>query len=137
MAPQTAFLNRGIWAEHEMYTRSLVKSGKKVQVIAGPILQDGRERIGPDKDISVPKSFFRVLYIYEKETDKKPGRIEAIVMPNVTSSGSDPLAERQVACDESSGSYGSTVQSTDLKSYKVTLAEVEKQSGLEFPEVQK
>lgn len=133
MAPQTAFLNRGIWAEHEIYTRQLVKSGKKVQVVAGPILMDGREKIGPDKDIAVPKSFFRVLYIYAKESEQQPERIEAVVMPNVTSDGSDPLAKRQAACDESSGSYGSTGQSTDLKSYRVTLAEVEKLSGLDLP----
>jgi DNA/RNA endonuclease G (NUC1) len=136
MAPQTAFLNRGIWAKHEMHTRTLVEDkGKRVQVIAGPILRDGREGIGPDKDIAVPESFFKVVLVYADKEATQPESYEAIIMPNVTSNGKDPLAERDEACAQSKGSYAQGSMSNKWKDYSVTLAEVERQTQMVFPKV--
>lgn len=133
MAPQTAFLNERIWADLEKHTRKLVEEkGVKIQVYAGPIMKDGREGIGPNKDIQVPESFFKVLAIYPNKAAKKPTEYIAVIMPNATSNGLDPVANLQVTCKEQDkGGTGSL--STKWEDYQVKLKDIEKKAGIRFP----
>jgi endonuclease G len=133
MAPQTAFLNERIWAGLEKHTRKLVEEkGNKIQVYAGPIMKDGREGIGPNKDIQVAEAFFKVLAIYPNKAAKKPTSYIAVIMPNATSNGLDPVANKQVTCKEQDkGGTGSL--SIEWESYQVKLKEIEQKAGISFP----
>jgi endonuclease G, mitochondrial len=69
MTPQTESFNRGIWKTLEMKVRSWAQKYKEVYVISGAVLKDGLQRIGPNKDISVPMQFYKVILVYRgKET---------------------------------------------------------------------
>jgi endonuclease G len=133
MAPQTAFLNERIWAGLEKHTRKLVEEkGNKIQVYAGPIMKDGREGIGPNKDIQVAEAFFKVLAIYPNKAAKKPTSYIAVIMPNATSNGLDPVANKQVTCKEQDkGGTGSL--SVEWESYQVKLKDIEQKAGISFP----
>ncbi len=133
MAPQTAFLNERIWAGLEKHTRKLVEEkGNKIQVYAGPIMKDGREGIGPNKDIQVPEAFFKVLAIYPNKAAKKPSSYIAVIMPNATSNGLDPVANKQVTCKEQDkGGTGSL--SIEWERYQVKLKDIEQKAGIKFP----
>jgi endonuclease G len=133
MAPQTPFLNRGIWVKFENHTRTLVKDNKKrLQVMAGPILQAGREKIGRDKDIAVPTKFFKIVFVYPTAEAKKPEGYLAVVMPNVNSDGKDPLVDKQGNCAEVSGARVGAHAKDDWKSYSVSLREIQKETGIKF-----
>jgi endonuclease G len=137
MAPQTAFLNRRIWAGLESYSRDLVRDeGRKLQVYAGTILRDGREKIGRNKDIQIPEAYYKVVAVYEDDLAKQPTGHIAVIMPNVTANGRDPLANKDEACQEQK-SGGSGSQSTSWKDYKVSLKEVERRAGMSFPHLEK
>jgi endonuclease G len=133
MAPQTAFLNERIWADLEKHTRKLVEEKDfKIQVYAGPIMKDGRDGIGPDKDIQVPESFFKVLAIYPNKSAKKPTEYIAVIMPNATSNGLDPVANHEVTCKEQDKG-GTGRLSTNWEDYRVKLKDIETKAGVSFP----
>jgi len=133
MAPQSAFLNRRIWADLESYSRDLVRDeGRKLQVYAGTILRDGREGIGRNGDIQIPEAFYKVVVVYKDDDEKKPMGYIAVIMPNVTSHGRDPVANKDEAClEQQRGGSGSI--STDWRDYKVSLIEIERKAGMAFP----
>ena len=136
MAPQTAFLNRRIWADLETYSRELIRKDKrKLQVYAGTILRNGREGIGRNRDIQVPEAFYKVVAVYEDDEAKKPMAHIAVIMPNVTANGKDPVANREEACvEQQKGGSGSL--STNWRDYKVSLKDIEKKAGISFPSLQ-
>ena len=137
MAPQTAFLNRRIWADLESYSRDLVRDeGRKLQVYAGTILRDGREKIGRNKDIQIPEAFYKVVAVYNDDSAKQPSGYIAVIMPNVTSHGRDPVANKDEACREQK-SGGAGALSTSWKDYKVSLKEIERRAGVRFPQLEK
>lgn len=84
MNPQTPSLNQGVWALFEDFTRSLVKQGKEVQVIAGGVFSETSVVIGPL--IGVPAASFKVVVVVEP--GQGPSDIAAstliysIVVPN-------------------------------------------------------
>lgn len=135
MAPQTAFLNRRIWKDLEQHSRELVKTnGYKLQVFAGAILRDGREGIGPNKDIQVPEAFYKVIALYDNTSATSPKKYIAVVMPNVTADGLDPLAERETNCaEQKKGGKGKLP--THWEDYKVSLSDIETKAGVKFPQL--
>lgn len=133
MAPQTAFLNERIWADLEKHTRQLVEEkGVKIQVYAGPIMKDGREGIGPNKDIQVAESFFKVLAIFPNKAAKKPTEYIAVIMPNATSNGLDPVANHEVTCKEQDKG-GTGRLSVKWEDYRVKLKDIDAKAGVKFP----
>lgn len=137
MAPQTAFLNRRIWADLESHSRDLVRNdGRKLQVYAGTILRDGREGIGRNKDIQIPEAFYKVVIVYQDDAAKKPMGYISVIMPNVTANGRDPVAYRDESCQEQKRG-GSGSLPTNWESYKVSLQEVERRAGIRFPNLDK
>jgi endonuclease G len=69
MTPQMGSFNRGIWKKLEMKVRTWVKKYKELYIISGAVLKSGLQRIGPNKDISVPMQFYKIILVYNgKET---------------------------------------------------------------------
>lgn len=63
MTPQMGSFNRGIWKKLEMKVRTWAKKYNKLSVVCGPVLQNGLQRIGPKKDISVPMQFYKIILV--------------------------------------------------------------------------
>jgi endonuclease G len=70
MTPQMGSFNRGIWKKLEEKVRGWVKKYKELYIISGPILKNKLQRIGPKKDISVPKEFYKVILVYTQAEKK-------------------------------------------------------------------
>jgi len=101
MNPQTPSLNQGVWALFEDFTRSLVKQGKEVQVIAGGVFSETTVVIGPL--VAVPAASFKVVVVLEP--GQGPSDITAstliysIVVPNANNVPR-PWAQYLVSVDD-------------------------------------
>lgn len=103
MVPQNLHLNRGLWRSIENRTRAYATSSKNgIYVITGPIFAAGHKEIGPNK-VGVPTSVYKILI------DKESRQGVAYLVPNES-----PLA-------------GVTPET-----YKTTISEVEKATGINF-----
>ena len=85
MLPQTAELNRAVWADAENGIRDIVREGNEVYVIAGGAGEASRIA---DGKVVVPKVCWKVVVILPEGTNdlKRIGpdtRVLAIAMPNV------------------------------------------------------
>jgi len=100
--PQVPGNNRGPWNELEGYCRRLVRQGKELYIIAGPLGQKGR--IG-QAQLVVPRSTWKVILVLEQ-----PGgddwdvstetRVIAVNIPNVPSAGNRDWQEYRITVDE-------------------------------------
>ncbi len=109
ICPQTASLNRGLWAKLEQKTRAMVGNNREVEVITGPLFlssPEGNKRfvkyqvIGQN-EVAVPTHFFKLI-------NSKNQKI-AYIIPN---QNIDP-GER-------------------LEQFQVPISTLEKSSGLHF-----
>jgi endonuclease G len=130
MIPQTPYLNRVIWVQLEQYTRDLViKSGKNVYMIAGPVYDQDFGAIGPQQDIPVPSKDFKIIVVLEANQTPKDitasTPVLAVVMPNTLEDGTKPLADKTKLCNPQLGK-----PVNDWQSYKTTVGELQKLSGL-------
>jgi DNA/RNA endonuclease G (NUC1) len=139
MAPQTPFLNRGIWAQLEQYSRDLVlKNGKKLYIITGPIYDLNFGSIGPNKDISVPSKEFKVIVVLNANqapadiTDQTP--IISVVMPNTHQDGSRPQINTNETCKTLSNG---PIKFNEWQKYIKTLEEVELMAGFKILKIKK
>lgn len=81
IVPQTKDLNQFPWAKLETYTRTLVRKGYDVYVIAGVLGK--KERI--KRKLTVPASLWKILYIVPRGgslTVSGAARVIAVEMPN-------------------------------------------------------
>ena len=137
MAPQTMFLNRVIWRDFEQFNRDMVKNEhKKLQIFSGTILKRGREKIGRNKDIDVPASFFKISLVYENKAATKPRGYVAVIMPNVTVDGLDPLENHRKTCAEQKN-FTTGKLPNKWGPYRKTIQEIETTAGLSFPKLAK
>ncbi len=146
MLPQTAYLNRQPWRMLEEYTRSVVRStGESLYVVAGPIYDGGTGFIGPNHDIPVPTKNFKIIVALPSNINPtaKPATrlIAAVIMPNLTSIGTDPVSDHEQACNDSAnGGGGAAVDVSAGESlwrrYEVSIEQVEQESGLSFAHLQ-
>ena len=134
MAPQTAYINRVIWAHLESYTRSLVVSkNKKIFVVTGPIYDENFGSIGPNHDISIPSKFFKVIYVLNQ--DQSAAEINAdtvsvaVIIPNLLQNGQRPFEDLQNLCSSSTYPPLQNLTNNDWQKYQTTISEVEKESG--------
>jgi len=81
MTPQMGSFNRGIWKKLEEKVRLWVKKYKELYIVSGPILKKGLQRIGPEKDISVPMEFYKIVLVNTKTTKK----MIAFILPHTKS----------------------------------------------------
>ena len=86
MLPQTAELNRAVWADFENALRGIVRQGNEVYVMAGG---SGKASTIADGKVVVPQICWKVaLVLPEGKNDLKrinaQTRVIAVAMPNVT-----------------------------------------------------
>ena len=135
MIPQAAYLNRVVWERVESYERSLVSrtGGSKVYVIAGGIYDQGSGAIGSRHDIAVPSKGFKIIV---KSTPGQQSRVmAAVILPNNTSAGTNPLTDRQTACSDSTGSFdmqGWGSDSSGWHQYDASVAQIENQANIDL-----
>lgn len=104
ICPQRHDLNAGAWNDLEIRVRQWAKRDSAIIVITGPIVDKNPRKIGRNRDIAVPRAFFKVLYAPFID---KPRAI-AFVMPNA-----DNVPSR-------------------LDRYAVSIDEVERLTGLDL-----
>ena len=103
ITPQEPYFNRGIWNDLEVKFRDWVNRDGDIFMVTGPVLRDGLETIGRSNRIAVPEYFYKVAFC---KADGKPKMI-AFLMKNEPSNKS-------------------------LKSFVVTVDEIEKLTGIDF-----
>ena len=103
ICPQDNELNAGMWNDIEIKVREWARRDKALIVITGPIVEKYPKTIGQDMDIAVPEAFFKVLLA----TKTSPMRAIAFICPNRFCGG-------------------------PLKSYAVSVDEVEERTGMNF-----
>ncbi len=138
VTPQTAYINRQVWADLEQYTRNQVIAGKKAYVIAGPLYDEDFGKIGPSQDISVPSKSFKLVVFLNPEQSLKDVNPEtdviAVEVPNLTSKGTKPQEDNETLCsDFQVKSQNVTLAGyTSWKKYQSSLAKIEQLSGFKF-----
>jgi endonuclease G, mitochondrial len=85
ITPQTPSFNRGIWKSLETCVRNWVEIYDTVFVVTGPVYSSDMTKIGNDIHVSVPKSFFKAILVYN---DSLKTAI-AFHIPNQKISGQD------------------------------------------------
>ncbi len=94
ISPQEPSFNRGIWRELEEQTRDWCKDNEHFYVVVGPILtQRAKKRIGEDKGLAVPRSYYKVLLDLKSKDQKAVG----FIMENKKSD--QPLTNYMVPVD--------------------------------------
>lgn len=112
MMPQVPELNRGVWGDLEDYCRELVQQGKELYIVAGPVGKKGS--IGKKEKIAVPAKNWKVIVVLDRQGLGMQGittdtRTIAVMMPN-----------------------DSSVKGSGWKSFRVSVARVERETGLNF-----
>ena len=112
MMPQVPEVNRGVWGDLEEYCRELVQQGKELYIIAGPVGRKGS--IGSKEKIAVPAMNWKVIAVLDRQGLGMQGvnansRTIAVMMPN-----------------------DSSVKGKGWKSFRVSVARVERETGLNF-----
>jgi len=104
MVPQVGpGMNRGIWKQLESYVRDWARSRGEVYIYTGPIYPRGIPSKTIGKNkVAVPVSLYKIVY------DPNANEAIAFIMPN------------------------KKLRTKDLPDYIVTIAEVERQTGLTF-----
>jgi endonuclease G len=108
MLPQTGDLNRHVWEKLESYSRSLVKGGDELYIIAGGYGE--QERIGKGK-VNVPTRCWKiVLELPEGGNDlsriDENTRVIAVDMPNTQGIEADPWQNYIVTVNDLEKSTG-------------------------------
>ena len=62
ICPQLHALNDGCWRKLELAIHRWAKRDKRLIIAAGPVLKNVMLTIGPDRNISVPAAFYKVVY---------------------------------------------------------------------------
>lgn len=62
ICPQLHALNDGCWRKLELAIHQWAKRDKRLIIAAGPVLKNVMHAIGPDRNISVPAAFYKVVY---------------------------------------------------------------------------
>lgn len=103
MTPQPANFNRGKWGTLENLMRAWGAKYKKIWIVTGPVLRNDLPAIGKQNKVSVPDEYFKV--IVRQSGSSYEGM--AFLMPT-------------------------SVPGPDLKSYVVSIDEVEEATGFDF-----
>ncbi len=134
MMPQTAHLNRVTWQHLEHHARTLVRgTNDTLFIVAGPVFAESPGHIGPDQDIGVPSHNFKI--IVKMDDSGKPQVLASVLMPNVTSTGTDPIVDHDQACEDSHSFQDNTLATedeSDWEQYKTPVATIEQTAGLEL-----
>ena len=134
--PQTSFLNRLVWERLESATRDLLETepDSHIWVLAGPIFTQKIRFTGSHGDIAVPDANFKIVVDLGSRPSIKPKLIAAVIMPNVTSTGDDPVGNNAAACNDREGQTVGGL-SRDWHDYEVGLTQIETEAGIDLGSV--
>jgi len=108
MVPQAPANNREVWRQLEEYCRGLATQGKELYIIAGP---NGRQKTIAEGKVVVPRYTWKIVVVLDRPgeaiTEKTP--VIAVKVPNTQK-----------------------VADTNWTLYLVTVAELERETGLNF-----
>ena len=102
MSPQRPEFNRGIWKDLEAQVRSFAISEGDIYVVTGPILPQKKSLAIGPNEVTVPGSYYKVVW-----DRTPPEKMIGFILPNAGSTES-------------------------LKSFTVSVDEVEQKTGLDF-----
>jgi endonuclease G len=80
ISPQTRAFNMGIWRQLEEKTRDWARKFRKIYVVTGPVLSEGRKQIGENK-VTVPAAFYKIILAPDQS------QVIAFVLPNEQGAG--------------------------------------------------
>lgn len=110
ISPQTPDLNQGPWEKLESYSRSLVRRGGTLYIIAGNY---GNRRGKVKSKITVPTNFWKIVVVLPLNSDfssiNSDTRVIAVDMPNV-----------------------SGIKSKNWRDYRTTVRDLEQKTGYNF-----
>jgi endonuclease G, mitochondrial len=137
IAPQSAFLNRKSWVSLERFLRRLVLEQKKeVFIYSGG---SGRPwgHIGVNSDILMYSKNFKIAIIRTIGKDGwSPDSMRLLIteFPNVTSQGTNPLADIDQACYDSKHTVriDESNRTAYWRPYVTNLNNVEQHTGIDF-----
>jgi DNA/RNA endonuclease G (NUC1) len=138
VAPQSAFLNRRTWVSLERFVRRrIVVRNESAQVYTGSIYSDASDTIGPNKDIHVPRSNFKIVVLHQSSrfsNGEAGGKYFVVDFANVTSQGTSPVTDQNQACTDAA--HTPRLNDSDSRAlwrpYLSSLDQVEGASGLSF-----
>ncbi|MDA8792035.1 DNA/RNA non-specific endonuclease [Bacteriovoracaceae bacterium] len=93
MSPQRPGFNRGIWRRLEELVRSWILAGRDMQVVTGPVLEDGLPRV--NNLVSIPKYHFKIVFDHKNRKEQK---MIAFLFPNQGSR--NPIKEFATTVDK-------------------------------------
>ena len=102
MSPQRPEFNRGVWKDLEAQVRSFAISEGDIYVVTGPILPQKKSLAIGPNEVTVPGSYYKVVW-----DRTPPEKMIGFILPNAGSTES-------------------------LKSFAVSVDEVEQKTGLDF-----
>ncbi|MFN3386690.1 MAG: DNA/RNA non-specific endonuclease, partial [Candidatus Thermochlorobacter sp.] len=109
--PQTPDLNQGVWNAFELYCEKLAKQQKELYLIAGGTFDKNPPRL--KGKVTIPKSTWKIVVVLERgqglKDITKDTRVIAVDMPNING-----------------------VRNDDWRKYRVSVAELERRTGLKF-----
>lgn len=138
VTPQSAFLNRKLWVSLErLVRRRIVAMGGRAYLITGSIYDAESQNIGPNRDIKVPKSNFKIVVFTRGESrlgHASTSMFMAINLPNVTSRGTNPVTDYRQACIDAgkAGQPQETIRHANWRPYLEKLNAIESAGGLSF-----
>jgi endonuclease G len=93
ISPQKPLFNRGIWKALEEKVREWVKKEHVLYIVTGGALDESLSMIGVNKNIAVPKLFYKVILDYDGPEKKGIGFILA------NEASAEPLSDFAVTID--------------------------------------
>jgi len=107
ICPQVPDFNRGIWENIESRIRGWAVRDEELYVVTGPVLSKGMETIGRYNSVAIPRSFYKIVLYYPKDSPKR-ARAIAFMLPNQALFGKR------------------------MNSYVISIDDVERTTGLDF-----
>lgn len=138
VAPQSAFLNRRTWVSLERFVRRrILVQNESAHIYTGSIYSGDSETIGPNKDIHVPISNFKIVVLQSNSRFSKGevgGKFFVVNFANVTSQGTSPVTDQNQACMDAA--HTPRLNDSDSQAlwrpYLSSLDQIEGASGLSF-----
>ena len=136
--PQSAYLNRRLWVALERFLRRRVmEKSEHVQVFAGAIVDPEGRAIGPNKDIQVPLTNYKIAVLMPAtrvKPHKDQMRYFVVNFPNITSKGTNPVVDHKQACYDSEHTIrvDEKNRSAVWRKFLIDLKSVESKSHVDF-----
>ncbi len=121
VVPQTADLNQGVWAAHEIFLADLARvSNKELYIITGPAFKGAARTVKDEGKIRIPDFTWKITVIMDRNqglsnitswADLAGVQVNVVLMPNLP---------------------GADIRNANWRDYQVTVDSVEAMTGYNF-----